>query len=239
MQKLVEEAARLGIALSEKQIEQFEVYYRELTDWNRRMNLTSITGREDVRLSHFLDSLTVVPALGQGKDPRVIDIGTGAGFPGLPVKIAFPEINLTLLEATAKKTAFLKHIVYLLCLENVEIITGRAEEIAHREEHREKYDMALSRAVAPLAALAELTLPFCKPGGRVIAQKKGDIEKEIARAQKAVQILGGTLSEIRQIELSEFPDRRCLVVIEKTGLSRKFSPPSRYTDEAAARLTSG
>ena len=122
MHKLVEEAVRLGLALSENQIEQFEVYYRELTDWNRRMNLTSITGREEVWVNHFLDSLTVVPAIGPEKEARVIDVGTGAGFPGLPVKIALPEIRLTLLEATTKKTDFLKHNVGQLGLQGVEII---------------------------------------------------------------------------------------------------------------------
>jgi 16S rRNA (guanine527-N7)-methyltransferase len=220
MNELISGAQKLGIHLFPGQIEQFETYYRELVAWNQRINLTAITGYEEAQTRHFLDSLTVVSAFrpeDRANPPDVIDIGTGAGLPGIPVKIARPEIRLTLLEATAKKTRFLDHVIKKLGLENVEIITGRAEEAAHDGRYRERFDIVLSRAVAPLPVLVELALPFCAAGGRVIAQKKGEIDEEADRAGKAIDLLGGARPEIRPVELEELPDSRVLVVIDKIG----------------------
>ena len=218
MQYLETGAAKLGIELSLPQLVQFQVYYQELTDWNNKLNLTSITEIKEVQLKHFLDSLTIILAFKKPDEIdglRIIDVGSGAGFPGLPLKIAFPSINLTLLEATAKKANFLRHIVQKLELTDVEVIWGRGEEIAHRVEYREQFDVALSRAVASLSSLVELTLPFCKTGGSVILQKKGNIEEEIQKAAKAIELFGGSQLKVKGIELPELPDNRYLVTIEK------------------------
>ena len=147
----------------------------------------------------------------------LIDVGTGAGIPGIPLKILLPEIKLVLLDATAKKATFLHHIKGKLELDNVEIIVGRAEEVAHKTQYRENFDLVLSRAVARLPTLVELTLPFCAPGGSFIAQKKGDVNSEITRADRAISLLGGNLREVKRIELAEFADERWLVIIDKVA----------------------
>jgi 16S rRNA (guanine527-N7)-methyltransferase len=218
VEKLVDCARKLDVNLNPVQLEQFAVYFTELVDWNNRFNLTSITGYDDVQIKHFCDSLTVVLALetfDTGENTKLIDIGAGAGFPGVPLKIVFPEISLTLLEATAKKAVFLEHLVQKLGLREVKIVNARAEDAAHAETYREKFDMVLSRAVSPLPTLVELCLPFCAVGGRFIAHKKGDISDELASAAKAIRVMGGKLRQIKKIELEELDDNRCLVVIDK------------------------
>jgi 16S rRNA (guanine527-N7)-methyltransferase len=218
MEKLKSGAKRLGIYLTPLQIEQFEVYYHELIDWNKRINLTSITGYEDAQVKHFLDSLTVAAALNfsdGGKGLKLIDVGTGAGLPGIPLKIASPDIKLTLVEATVKKTRFLEHVIAKLGLKDVEIVASRAETVAHEDRYRERFDVVISRAVAVLSALAELMLPFCNIGGRCIVQKKGDIGGEVEQAKKAITIMGGRLREVKPVELKEFDDKRWLVIIDK------------------------
>jgi len=217
MEKLESGAEKLGLHLTRQQYEQFQVYYQELIDWNRRMNLTAITDYDEVQVKHFLDSLTVVLALKKPlhKGMRLIDVGTGAGIPGIPLKILLPEIELVLLDATKKKANFLEHITQRLKLKGVEIVVGRAEEIAHRPEYRQRFDVVLSRAVAELSALVELTLPFCAVGGRFIAQKKGSIQAEVQSAKQAISLLSGELADVKRIELSEFSDKRWLVVIDK------------------------
>jgi 16S rRNA (guanine527-N7)-methyltransferase len=216
MEKLKAGAKKLGIELTPAQLEQFDAYYYELVDWNQSVNLTAITDYEEVQLKHFLDSLTIALAwLGRGSS--VIDVGAGAGIPGIPLKIAFPSIKLVLLEATAKKVSFLHHIREKLGLNDVEIIVGRAEEVAHVPGYREQFELVLSRAVAPLPTLVELTLPFCVVGGSFIAPKKGSVDEEIAQADKAISTLGGKLREVKRIELEEFADERYLVVIDKVA----------------------
>lgn len=217
MEKLESGAQRLGFNLSPVQLEQFATYYQELVDWNQRMNLTAITDYQEVQVKHFLDSLTVTLALKQpgGGSFRLIDIGTGAGLPGIPLRIIYPDIKLVLLDSTTKKADFLRHLKKKLGLDNIEIVVGRAEEVAHDARYREQFDLVLSRGVAPLATLAELTLPFCAIGGSFIAQKKGDINTEISQAARAISLLGGSLREVKKVDLEEFTDARQLVIIDK------------------------
>jgi 16S rRNA (guanine527-N7)-methyltransferase len=215
MERLKAGAKKLGLELEPSQLERFDAYYQELVDWNQRINLTAITDYEEVQLKHFLDSLTIALAWQPAVGNNVIDVGTGAGMPGIPLKIAFPNIKLVLLEATAKKVSFLHHIKKKLGLNDVEIIVGRAEEIAHVAQYRERFGLVLSRAVAPLPTLVELTLPFCAIGGSFIAQKKGSVDDEIGRADRAIGLLGGRVREVKEIEMAEFADERCLIVINK------------------------
>ncbi len=224
MDKLIAGASGLGLTLSAAQCDLFETYYLELTDWNRRANLTTITQYEDVQVNHFLDALTVALVWRPASDtPNVIDVGSGGGVPGVPLRIVFPEIRLTLLEATAKKAAFLRHLTERLELDDVETVVGRAEQIAHDERFRGGFDLVLARGIAPMPALAELTLPFAATGGIVVAHKKGDIGEETRQADGAIQMMGGRLREIRAVELPEFTDNRCLVVIEKVAAT-----PAKY-----------
>jgi 16S rRNA (guanine527-N7)-methyltransferase len=216
MNTLDKGAQILGINLNREQLEQFEIYYRELVEWNRGINLTSITDYEEVQVKHFLDSLSIIPYLKITRDGfRVIDIGAGAGLPGVPLKIVRPEIKLMLLEATGKKTQFLTYLIDRLGMSDVEVVNGRAEEIAHERRHREQYDAALARAVATLPAAVELALPFCVPGGVFIAQKKGNIEREISQSMRAIDEMGGRLREIKKVQIEGILEGRKLIVIEK------------------------
>jgi 16S rRNA (guanine527-N7)-methyltransferase len=218
MAALARGAAALGISLSAYQLEEFEKYYHELDAWNHKFNLTAVTGYEEVQNKHFLDSLsvslafpgTVVHGL------KLLDVGAGAGFPGLPLKILYPQINLTLLEATGKKAAFLEHLAGVLELENVTVLPQRAEEAAHSPDHREAYNIVVSRAVAELPSLLELTLPFCRPGGLVFAQKKGDIQEELGKSDRALDILGGKITGIKELTLPGLADVRYVIIISKT-----------------------
>ena len=227
MQKLIAGATQLGLQLNPKQLEQFNTYYQELVDWNKRVNLTAITDYEEVQIKHFLDALTVTLAWQQpivDTDFRLIDVGAGAGIPGIPLKILFPDIKLVLLDSTAKKADFLHYLKQKLELDNVEIVVGRAEEIAHQVQYRERFDTVLSRAVAPLPTLVELTLPLCTIGGSFIAQKKGDIEAEVNKAAGAISRLGGKLREVKSINLEEFTDERRLIIVDKVSPTPPIYP---------------
>lgn len=224
MEKLTAGAAKLGLELTKKQVEQFYLYYREMIEWNRRVNLTSITIYEDVQISHFLDSLTLIQAIDFTHNPRIIDIGTGAGLPGIPLKIMFPDVNLTLLEATGKKAEFLRYITEQLCINDIEIIVDRAENAAHLPEYRENFDFVVARSVAQSDILAELTLPFCKIGGVLIPMKKGNISMEVEHAIKSIELMGGKFREIIDIDLEEFNDQRHLVIVDKISQTPKNYP---------------
>lgn len=219
MTLLARGAPELGLCLDAAQLAQFETYYRELADWNGRMNLTSVIEYEEVQVKHFLDSLTALPALGEPLPPdaRVVDVGAGAGFPGLPLKLTCPGICLALVESTGKKATFLRHVVETLDLGSVEVYAGRAEELAHRPELRGGYDLALARGLARLPTLLEYTLPFTRQGGLVAAWKHGGegLKTELDSARKALQVLGGRVKSIYPVKATGLEDNRAVVVIEK------------------------
>jgi len=217
MELLAAGAEKLGLKLGERELGLFQTYYEELIDWNQRMNLTAIIEYDKVQINHFLDSLTVVSAWKPSTNRpngKVIDIGTGAGVPGIPLKIVYPQIKLSLMDSTNKKITFLNHLKQKLGLDDIEIINGRAEELGH-QIYRESYDLVLARGLAPMPPLAELTIPFCKIGGKFVAYKKGDIKEEMNLAKRAISTMGGKLIDIKPVLMTEFPDNRVLVIIEK------------------------
>jgi len=225
MEILARSSGELGIHLSSHQLDQFETYYRELADWNLRMNLTSVVEYGEVQVKHFLDSLTVCLAVPEGLASlaSVVDVGAGAGLPGLPLKLAFPQIRLALVESVGKKAQFLRHVVATLGLSGVEVYTGRAEQLAHRPELRESFDLALTRGLARLSTLAEYTLPFCRLGGRTVALKHGNIDEELAGASNALEVLGGRADKVHPVGVSGLTDNRIVVVAEKVKPT-----PDRY-----------
>jgi len=219
-------AEKLGIRLDQTQLDQFHRYYLEIADWNSRVNLTSVTEWEHVRAWHFLGSLAASAAFPPGltrSGGRVLDVGSGAGLPGLPIKIAFPMLRVTLVEATAKKTAFLDHVTGVLGLGDVEVVTARAETLAHVPTHREGYDVVLARGVARLAALAELTLPFCRLGGVTVAHKGQDVDNEIRQAGTAIASMGARFADVVKVAADGPAAAGTLVVLEKVGPT-----PERY-----------
>lgn len=221
MEKLTVGARQLGLALTSDQVQQFQRYYEELVAWNRRLNLTAITDYDAVQVRHFLDSLTVLLALEDVLPEKVLDVGSGAGFPGLPLKIVKPQLEMTLLEATAKKARFLEHMIESLSLEGLSVVVGRAEEMAHLPEYRERFDLVLARGLAPLPTLLELTLPFCRVGGRLVAHRRGAADAK--QIEAALRTLGGQWQRQIHIGLPELADGRGLLVIAKVG-----STPERF-----------
>ncbi len=229
MQRLQDGASALGVNLTRDQKASFSLYYEELVAWNQQFNLTAITDYEQVQIRHFLDSLSCLlaqearQALGR-RDARMIDVGSGAGFPGIPLKLVCTGARLTLLEATGKKVAFLESLVQRLGLQAVSAIKARAEDLGHDPGHREQYDLALARAVAEMPVVAEYTLPFCKVGGWVIAQKGEAGAAEAWSAEPAIRLLGGELRRVVHVELPGLPEDRSLVVIEKVGPTPETYP---------------
>ena len=213
----------LGLSLDPDQEAAFARYAVELAEWNQRVNLTAIQKPEEIEVKHFLDSLSCWLALREQPGPRVIDVGSGAGFPGLPLKILQPDLRLTLVEATGKKADFLSHIVQVLGLEGVEVLPARAEEVGQMAEHREAYDWALARAVAPLSVLAEYLLPLVKPDGRALAMKGPGAQAELAAAEAAIQTLGGEAGEALPVQVPGLEAERFLTVIHKVSAT-----PTKY-----------
>ncbi len=220
---------QLNITLTETQMQQFMTYYEMLVEWNKVMNLTAITEYEEVIAKHFIDSLASVKvcdyASSGGSAKTLIDIGTGAGFPGIPLKIAFPELEIVLLDSLNKRIKFLNAVIETLGLKGIRCIHGRAEDFAKQKEYREKFDFCVSRAVANMSTLSEYCMPYVKVGGFFVPYKSGKIDEELAAAQNAVKILGGNILEVVKFQLtgSEHDMDRSLVVVKKEkGTPKKY-----------------
>jgi 16S rRNA (guanine527-N7)-methyltransferase len=207
---------QLGLELTEQQSGQFLRYREELLDWNTRINLTAITNPEEVMIKHFLDSLSLLMAF-DAPEARLLDIGAGAGFPGLPLKIVHPQWQLLLLEATGKKVAFLQHLIETLSFTNIVAVHGRAEELAHKAEYRASFDVVTARAVASLPALLEYAAPFCRVGGQIIFPKKGELAGELAQGKSAARKVGAVLKDDIAVRLPGLDDGRRLLVWEQVS----------------------
>jgi len=214
--------ANLKLELTDKQIEQFLKYYEMLIEKNKVMNLTAITEYDEVIEKHFLDSISLCQVYDLSKPVKILDMGTGAGFPGVPLKIAFPEVEITLADSLNKRIKFLDEVIAELGLEKVTTVHSRAEELARNKEHRENYDLVVSRAVANLSTLGEYCIPFVKMGGNFISYKSGEIEEEVNAAGKAIKILGGQIKDVYKFDLSD--QKRSFVTIEKIKTTPKTYP---------------
>ena len=222
--KFKNQLSELGIELTEKQHEQFDKYYELLVEWNKVMNLTGITEYDEVNEKHFVDSLALIKAANVENFEKIIDIGTGAGFPGIPLKIAFPHLKVTLLDSLNKRVKFLNAVIEELGLEDIETLHGRAEDFARKEGYREGFDLCVSRAVANLSTLSEYCLPYVKKGGMFIPYKSGSIDDELAQAKKAVSILGGNVKDVVRFELPGTEIGRAFVLIDKVKNTGKKFP---------------
>lgn len=222
------EIEKIGIHLEDKQVQQFLVYYELLTEWNKVMNLTAITDFKEVVQKHFVDSLSLIKAVDgsflQKKGISMIDIGTGAGFPGIPLKIVFPNLKVTLLDSLNKRIKFLNEVTGKLELRNITAIHGRAEDFAKQKEYREQFDLSVSRAVANLATLSEYSLSYVKKGGFFFSYKAEDIEEEIESSKNAIKILGGRIDEVIKFNLPDSDVKRAIVKIEKNNFTNKKYP---------------
>lgn len=225
MSKIFEEKlAHLGIVLNDTQKEQFHRFYEILVEWNSFMNLTGITEYEEVNEKHFVDSVSLVKAVDLSKVKTVIDVGTGAGFPGIPLKIAFPHLEIVLLDSLNKRVKFLNEVIEQLGLTGIRAIHGRAEDYAKQKEYREQFDLCVSRAVANLSTLSEYCIPYVNVGGMFIPYKSGEIDEEVETSKKAIHILGGKLSEVVKFRLPGTDIGRSFVRIEKIQNTSKKYP---------------
>lgn len=215
---------QLHIALSEKQMEQFLQYYELLVEKNKVMNLTAITEFDEVVEKHFLDSVSLTQQLDLHQPLKVLDLGTGAGFPGIPLKIVFPELEITLMDSLNKRVLFLQDVISSLQLENIEAVHGRAEEAARNKKYREGFDLCVSRAVANISTLSEYCLPFVKVGGSFISYKSSTIEDELEEGKKGIAILGGKVKDVYKFTLPDSELQRSFVIIEKEKKTPKAYP---------------
>lgn len=214
-------AKDFNIDLSEEMLDKFSTYAGLLVEWNEKMNLTAITNEEGIAIKHFLDSLSLFSVLPESAN-KIIDVGTGAGFPGIPLSIAKNSLNITLLDSLAKRVGFLQEVCTTLKLSNIEAVHGRAEDFGVKKEYREQFDVATARAVAALPVLLEYCLPFVKTGGMFIAMKGPDAADEIKESRKALEVLGGEIAEVRNFTLPNSGNERCIVMIKKC----RHTPPA-------------
>ena len=226
-EKFVQQARELGVEISQGQERMFGVYYEQLLRWNEIMNLTAITEREEVYEKHFLDSLSLAKVMDLMKDSFILDIGTGACFPGIPLKIVFPHLRVALLDSLGKRVSFLESVIEDLSLKGISAHHGRAEDFAKKEEFRQKFDIVVSRAVANLATLSEYSLPFVKPGGFFIPYKSGVVEEEVKTSSYAIEVLGGEIRGNVSFQLPMTKISRCLLKIEKV-----LETPEKYPRRA-------
>ena len=210
---------KLNIFLEEEQINQFYKYMNILIEWNKNINLTAITDPKEVILKHFIDSIYVLKNIEISSNSSIIDIGTGAGFPGIPLKIVRKDLNVTLLDSLNKRIMFLDNVINNLGLKDISTIHGRAEEMGKNKKYREMFDYAISRAVANLTVLSEYMIPFVKLGGKSICMKGGNIKEELENSQKALGILGGNLIHVEEFNLLDTDIKRSLIIIEKCKIT--------------------
>ena len=223
-EKLKARAEKEGISLTPKQLGQFELFYKMLIETNKSMNLTAITDEDEVIEKHFIDSLSCRRVVDMSQIRTCIDVGTGAGFPGIPLKIAFPEVEVVLLDSLNKRVKFLNEVIGQLGLSKITAVHGRAEDFARQKDYREQFDLVVSRAVANLSSLSEYCLPYVKVGGRFVSYKSGKLNEELAAAQKAIHVLGGEAKEPVYFQLTGTEDERSFVCIEKGKATPKKYP---------------
>lgn len=224
---LIQGCLELGIQLTDTQVNQFETYYELLVEWNKVMNLTGITEYDEVMQKHFVDSLSIVKAADLGQCKKVLDMGTGAGFPGIPIKIVYPHLEVVLLDSLNKRIKFLNEVIGKLGLSGITAIHGRAEDYAKQKEYREMFDLCVSRAVANLASLSEYCIPYTMLHGNFISYKSGSIEDELQNVKNAVFLLGGKMKDTVKFTLPGSDIERSLVVIEKVKKT-----PGKYPRKA-------
>lgn len=231
MNQLKKEALLFGVELNETQLSQFYTYYEMLIEWNEKINLTAITDFDEVLKKHFLDSIAIGRILNQNDMISILDIGTGAGFPGIPIKIAFPNVEITLMDSLNKRVNFLNEVIEKLSLKKIIAIHGRAEDFAKKELMREKFDLCVSRAVANLSSLSEFCLPYVKVGGKFISYKSEKAKDELEASKNAISILGGGNVTCDEFSLPDTDFNRTFVIIEKVK-----ETPGKYPRKAGTPI---
>lgn len=221
-EKLLEKLNKIQLNVNDEVLNKFWVYMTNLLEWNEKINLTAITDEDDIILKHFIDSLTILEYIPEKSN--VIDVGTGAGFPGIPLKIVREDINMTLMDSLNKRITFLNEIINKLGLKKINAIHSRAEELAKMPEHREKYDIAVSRAVANLSTLSEYMIPFVKVGGKCICMKGSNIEEELKTAKNAIKELGGEIEKVINFKLPDSDNERNIIIIKKVRNTKSKYP---------------